>query len=189
MISWSYSFFSFFSCNLSIELLKKLNIIIFNQNGSEIMKISMNCINFWFWSWSKNAIQKRDPIKVWNLWSDLEPLKNKNRQMNITNLVLMKNQAVTKVIQMFPPKPRGLVPAASTQFWRPPAGVNEVRTAASRRFYAECQQNGGGNIWMDLVTAWFFINTKLAIFIWRFLICNGSSTDWLFTVTTLVFQQ
>ena len=64
---------------------------------------------------------------------ELEPLKNKNRQMNITNLVLMKNQAVTKVIQMFPPKPR-------------PGGGNAVQTAAGRRFYANCQQNGGGNI-------------------------------------------
>jgi len=104
-------------------------------------------------------------IKHWPLFSIegkvLELLKFKNRQMNITNLVLLKNQAVTKVIQMFPPKPR-------------PGGVNAVRTAAGRRFYAECQQNGGGNIWMALVTAWFFISTKLVIFIWRFLICNGS---------------
>ena len=30
---------------------------------------------------------------------------------------------------------------------------------------------------MDLVTAWFFISTKLVIFIWRFLICNGSKTS------------
>ena len=70
---------------------------------------------------------------VANHQNSLELLKIKNRQMNITNLVLMKNQAVTKVIQMFPPKPR-------------PGGVNAVRTAAGRRFYAECQQNGGGNI-------------------------------------------
>ena len=34
---------------------------------------------------------------------DLELLQIKNRQMNITNLRLMKNQAVTKAIQMFPP--------------------------------------------------------------------------------------
>ena len=33
----------------------------------------------------------------------LELLQIKNRQMNITNLRLMKNQAVTKAIQMFPP--------------------------------------------------------------------------------------
>ena len=29
---------------------------------------------------------------------------------------------------------------------------------------------------MTLVTAWFFISLKLVIFIWRFLICNGSKT-------------
>ena len=53
----------------------------------------------------------------------LEPLQNKNRQMDITNLILMKIQAVTKPIQMFPPpfllsKPRRHRPAAvnSTQF-------------------------------------------------------------------------
>ena len=58
----------------------------------------------------------------------LEPLQIKNRQMDITNLRLMKNQAVTKVIQMFPPKPRridGRRPA-STRFEQ---GIGEYEAA------------------------------------------------------------
>ena len=34
---------------------------------------------------------------------NLEPLQNKNRQNKIINFTLMKDQAVTNVIQMFPP--------------------------------------------------------------------------------------
>ena len=67
----------------------------------------------------------------------LEPLQNKNRQMNITNLRLMKNQAVTKVIQMFPPKPRRTDGRpASTQFKRRRAKPRRTygRRPASTRF-------------------------------------------------------
>ena len=123
------------------------------------MSMKKNYVKLKIFSWND---QLWTLVKLKGHWKVLELLKIKNRQMNITNLVLMKNQAVTKVIQMFPPKPR-------------PGGGNAVQTAAGRRFYANCQQNGGGNIWMALVTAWFFISTKLVIFIWRFLICNGSS--------------
>ena len=35
--------------------------------------------------------------------SFLEPLQNKNRQMKMPTFRLMKDQAVTKTIQMFPP--------------------------------------------------------------------------------------
>lgn len=34
----------------------------------------------------------------------LEPLQNKYRQMKMPSFTLMKDQALTKVIQMFPPK-------------------------------------------------------------------------------------
>ena len=81
----------------------------------------------------KSTLDKSYLSQTMKVHVNLELLKIKNRQMNITNLVLMKNQAVTKVIQMFPPKPR-------------PGGGNAVQTAAGRRFYVECQQNGGGNI-------------------------------------------
>ena len=59
--------------------------------------------------------------------------------MKITNLILMKNQAVTKVIQMFPPKPRRNDGRPARRLHSPngdqnrverPAGVYAVRMAS-----------------------------------------------------------
>ena len=59
------------------------------------------------------SIQVKNRLNALLAWKNLEAtqiiqnmlelLQIKNRQMNITNLRLMKNQAVTKAIQMFPP--------------------------------------------------------------------------------------
>ena len=58
----------------------------------------------------------------------LEPLQIKNRQMKIPTFTLMKDLALTKFIQMFPPKPRRIDGSrpASTRFER---AIGEYETA------------------------------------------------------------
>ena len=131
----------------------------------------------------------------------LELLEFKNRQMEMPTFTLMKDQALTKVIQMFPPKRFILFawpcrtagrrvlrgsngrPLCSTYAVRMAGrrvlrGSNgdRLRRTAGRRVLRGLngRLRNGGNIWMALVTAWSFISVKVGISIWRFLNFNSS---------------
>ena len=61
-------------------------------------------INLYLWSSSSNKIQTLSLLFMYLLATLLELLHFKNRQKKTSNLVFLKNQALTKLIQIFPPK-------------------------------------------------------------------------------------
>ena len=120
---------------LSLLVASMVNSTIFYQHccnllASKSTDIVYYCFDFSHWGADVCT------CKMQGRYLTLEPLQNKNRQMKMPTFRLMKDQALTKLIQMFPPKPRridGRRPV-STQFERRSASMKLRRTRPA--FYA-----------------------------------------------------